>query len=262
MDSLKVANQIRIDSVNMTHNSKMSHVASALSVADILAVLYTDVLNISPKNLTKNNRDRLIFSKGHAGMSVYSALSSKKIINREILKKYAVDNSSYSGHISHINKGVEWSTGSLGHGLSVGAGIAYGLKQDKISSKVFVIIGDGEFQEGSIFEALNFADYFHLNNLHLIIDNNKMQAMETYMTSNVEKKLKSFNWDTVSIDGHNHNELNKALKRNSKKPMATVANTIKGKGVSFMENQLLWHYKNPDDEFYKNAIAELKKNKK
>ncbi|MCR5636942.1 MAG: transketolase [Clostridiales bacterium] len=266
MTSEQLAWKIRRHGIEMTHLSHGSHIASVLSVADIIAVLYNDILNVDPKNPDMPNRDRFIMSKGHAGAAVYAALAEKGFFDVEELKTHYADGSRLSGHVSHKGiPGVEFSTGSLGHGLSVGTGMAMAAKLDNKDHKVFVVCGDGECDEGSMWEAALFANHFELNNLVAVIDHNQMQSLDfcenTIKLEPLSDKWKAFGWNVYEIDGHNHNELKKALnaaRLNKDKPTVIIANTVKGKGVSFMELDILWHYRFPHEgEEYDNAVKEL-----
>ena len=250
----------------MTHYGKSSHIASILSIVDIVSVLYESILNIDPKKPKKPNRDRFILSKGHAGAAIYAALAEKGFFKVSELKKHCSNGSNLSGHVSHKNiPGVEFSTGSLGHGLSVSCGIAYSAKMNKSKFRVFALLSDGECDEGSNWEAILFAAHHKLNNLVAIIDYNKLQSIEsTHDTLNLEpfaEKWIAFGWQVIEVDGHNHDEIFKALKKNNKidLPLCIIAHTTKGKGVSFMENNNLWHYRSPQNGEYRNAIKELEK---
>lgn len=265
MDSVELAKLVRRDCVEMVHNSHASHIGSALSVVDILSVLYTKFLNITPQSYSNDNRDILILSKGHAGIAVYAILAELGFFDKRKLKTYYQNGSVLSGHVSHKGvPGIEFSTGSLGHGLAVGCGYALGAKLNKIKKKVFVICGDGELDEGSNWEAIANASKLKLNNLILIIDKNNMQAMgwckDILDLSDISTKLCDFNWDCFTIkDGNDHKLLSEAFTKitNQEKPLCFVANTVKGKGVSFMENNLLWHYRDPQGEYYNQAMKEL-----
>lgn len=267
MNSKKLAWKIRRHGIEMTHVSHGSHIGSILSVADVVAVLYADIMKYDSKNPKLADRDRFILSKGHAGASVYAALAEVGFFSVDELNTHYSDGSRLSGHVSHKNvPGVELSTGSLGHGLSVGAGMAMVAKQDNKKHRVFVICGDGECDEGSMWEAILFANHFRLNNLTLIIDHNKIQSLDlcerTIELLSLAKKFKSFGWNVIEVDGHNHKELKEALLYVDKeKPTCIIANTVKGKGVSFMENQVLWHYRDPQGEFYDMAVKELEESK-
>lgn len=268
MTSKQLAWKIRRHGVEMTHLSNGSHIGSILSVADIVAVLYNDIANINYRKPKMINRDRIILSKGHTGAAIYAALAEKGFFEVKELKTHYANGSRLSGHVSHKGvPGIELSTGSLGHGLSVGAGMAYAGKIDEKVYKVFVICGDGECDEGSIWEAALVANHYKLNNLIVIIDHNKMQSLgfceNTIKLSPFIDKWKAFGWNVYNIDGHKHNELREAMNKakvEEKKPSVIIANTVKGKGISFMENNILWHYRYPHKgEEYNNAISELKK---
>lgn len=266
MTSIQLAWKIRRHGIEMTHLSGGSHIASILSVADILAVLYNDILNVDPKNPKMENRDRFILSKGHAGAAVYAALAEKGFFDTQELRTHYADGSRLSGHVSHKGvPGIEFSTGSLGHGLPVGAGMALSAKLDNKDHKVFVVLGDGECDEGSVWEAALFANHLKLNNLVAVIDHNKMQSLDfcenTLSLAPFAEKWKAFGWNVIEIDGHDHNELRDAFnkaKQTQDKPTVIIANTIKGKGISFMELDILWHYRFPHDgEEYDGALKEL-----
>ena len=264
MNSQKLALQVRKDVLEMIHRSHASHIGSAFSVIDILAVLYTYILKYDTTNFKWKDRDRLILSKGHAGSALYAILAEIGFFNKSELDTYYMNGSKLSGHISHKNvPGVEFSTGSLGHGVCVATGIALALKKNQNKARVFAIVGDGETNEGSFWETILLANQYNLDNFFIIIDRNHMQAMgdisQVLETGNLDEKIKSFGWNTLTINGNDHKELLAAFKTNfcNCKPTCIIANTIKGKGVSFMENQLLWHYRDPQGEFYEKAKNEL-----
>jgi transketolase len=266
MNSEQLAWLIRRHGVEMTHISHGSHIGAILSVADIVAVLYNDVANISPENLKDENRDRIILSKGHAGAAIYAALAEKGFFDRAELKTHYADGSRLSGHVSHKGvPGVEFSTGSLGHGACVAAGMALNAKLDKKPYYTYAIVGDGECDEGSIWEMALFANQFKLNQFVVIVDHNKMQSLDfcenTLSLAPFAEKWKAFGWNVLDIDGHNHDELRAALneaKQSTDKPTVIIANTVKGKGVSFMEFDILWHYRFPHEgEEYDGALKEL-----
>jgi transketolase len=267
LTSEQLAWKIRRHGIEMTHISQGSHIAAILSVADIIAVLYNDIANVDPQEPKMPDRDRIILSKGHAGAAIYAALAEKGFFNIEELKTHYADGSRLSGHVSHKGiPGVEFSTGSLGHGLSVGAGMAYGAKKDNKQHKVFVICGDGECDEGAVWEAALVANHYKLNNLVAVIDHNKMQSLDfcenTIALSPFADKWKAFGWNVIDIDGHDHDALRDAFikaKESIDKPTVIIANTTKGKGISFMENDILWHYRFPHEgEEYDSAVAELR----
>ena len=260
INSIKLAREIRISSLKMVHKAKASHIGSALSIVDILAVLYGEVMNYDPLKPNKDNRDRFILSKGHACVAVYAALAEVGFFNKQELQTYGNDFSNLMNHISHKIDGVEFSTGALGHGLPFGVGKALASKLKKDSWKTFVVLSDGEMDEGSNWEALMFASHHKLDNLTCIIDYNKLQSLDsinnTLALEPLEQKLQSFGCHTIDIDGHNHNELESALLDEScGKPKVIIANTIKGKGVSFMENSVAWHYKSPSDSQLAEALS-------
>lgn len=274
MTSEQLAWLIRRHGVEMTHLSGGSHIGAVLSVADIVAVLYAEILNYNPKCPQWCDRDRFILSKGHAGASIYAALAETGFFSVDELKTHYQNGSRLSGHVSHHLPGVDFSTGSLGHGLSAAAGMAYAAKKDRnFKHKVYVVLGDGECNEGSIWEAALFANHFRLNNLIAIVDHNHMQSLDfnenTLEIEDFAKKWDSFGWNVIEIDGNNHNELRDAFSQakdysldNNHKPTIIIANTIKGYGITFMENDILWHYRFPHDGWeYDCAISELHKNK-
>lgn len=268
MTSEQLAWKIRRHGIEMTHLSGGSHIGSVLSVADILAVLYNDVLNVYPDKPNAPERDRVILSKGHAGAAIYAALAEKGFFPVEELKTHYQNGSRLSGHVSHKGvPGVDFSTGSLGHGLPVGAGMAMAAKMDSSNYRVYVILGDGECDEGSVWESALVANHYQLDNLVAVIDHNKMQSLDfcenTIKLNPFADKWRSFGWNVIDIDGHNHEKLKKAFneaKSVKGKPTVIIANTVKGKGVSFMENDILWHYRFPHDGWeYDNALEELHK---
>jgi transketolase len=263
MKSYSLSKEIRKLSLEMVHNSNASHIGSALSMVDILAVLYNDILKFDSNNPNLEIRDKLILSKGHSCVSLYAVLGLKNFFDIELLKTYGKNGSDFMNHISHKVPGVEFSTGSLGHGLPYAVGIALGNKLKKIDSKVYVILGDGEVAEGSNWEAILFASHYKLNNLVIIIDNNNLQSLttvdETLSLEPYDEKFSSFGCNVVKVDGHDHKKLYKvfSIKKSNLKPTVIIAKTIKGKGVSFMENQVKWHYKSPNSEELSIAIKEI-----
>ncbi|MBO5737987.1 transketolase [bacterium] len=264
----KSALRARRNIIKMIHSAKSGHPGGSLSGVDILTVLYQKCLNI-PKDWDKNSefskRDRFILSKGHASPLLYSILAEKGIINEAELLSFRKFGSRLQGHPSkdYIN-GIEASTGSLGQGLSLGCGVAMGLKLDNNPANVIVYLGDGELQEGSCWEAFMQASHRKLDNLIAIIDRNGLQidgCTENVMSlGNLSDKISSFGWEVIEINGHDYNEIYNAIElaKKSEKPFAIIAKTIKGKGVSFMENQAGWHGKAPNDEQLTQALEELK----
>lgn len=271
--STQLAWKIRRHGIEMTHLSGGSHIGAILSVADIVAYLYTEVMKYDSKNPKWDGRDRFILSKGHAGASIYAALAEQGFFDVEELKTHYQNGSRLSGHVSHHLPGVDFSTGSLGHGLSAGAGMAYALKKDGKDNRTYVVLGDGECNEGSVWEAAMFANHFRLNNLVAIVDHNHMQSMDftenTIELNGFADKWIAFGWNVIEIDGNNHDELKQAfqmVEKNSEnedhKPTVIIAHTIKGCGVPFMQNDILWHYRFPHNGWeYDCAVNELHSNK-
>ena len=268
MDGKKTSEQlawlIRRHGVEMTALSGGSHIGAILSVADIMGVLYTDILKFDKDDPEWDGRDRFILSKGHSGASVYAALAENGFFSVEELKTHYADGSRLSGHVSHHLPGVDFSTGSLGHGLSVAAGRALAAKQDGKTFRSFVGLGDGECNEGSVWEAAEFANHFKLDNLVAIVDHNHMQSLDycnNTLEVDMEKRWKGFDWNVIVVDGHDHDALRKALTDTSNpehKPTVVIANTVKGKGISFMQNDILWHYRFPHQGWeYNCAVNEL-----
>ncbi len=256
---------IRRNGLEMTHLGGGSHIGSILSVAEILAVLYTGVLRVDPENPTWPERDRMILSKGHAGAAMYAVLAETGFFPVEQLKTHYANGSLLSGHVSHRGvPGVEVSTGSLGHGLGIGVGMALGARMDGASWRTYVVLGDGECDEGSVWESALQAAQYGLDHLIAVIDYNHMQSLDfvdkTLRLEPFEAKWRDFGWDVQSVDGHSCAELRHAFenaKAEEGKPHVILANTVKGKGISFMENQILWHYRVPQGEEYEAALKEL-----
>lgn len=260
----RLAAAIRRHAVNMTSSGQSSHVGAVLSMADSLAVLYGAVLNVDPENPGWDQRDRFILSKGHAGAGVYAVLAERGFFSTEMLSQHYQNGSVLSGHVSHKGvPGVEFSTGSLGHGLGVGVGMAYAAKVDEKSHRVFVLMSDGECDEGSNWEAALFAAHHRLDNLRVVIDYNKIQSIksvaDTLALEPFADKWRAFGWMVDEVDGHDHEALHAAFDKAADvdRPCCLIAHTIKGKGISFMENQVLWHYRSPQGDEYEAAIREL-----
>lgn len=260
-----IAREVRRDIINMHFNAEASHVASSLSCVDLLVMLYFFVLKLNFRNYRDADQDRLILSKGHAASALYAVLSKKGFFDKSILKKYCCNGGILPGHATrYCVPGVEVSTGSLGHGLSIGAGMALAGKYDRLRRRVFVLMSDGECDEGSVWESALFAGHHKLDNLVAIIDYNKIQAFGyTKKILNLEPfadKWRSFGFSVREIDGHDFNEMHSAFKSapfRKNKPSVIIAHTTKGKGVSFMENKLLWHYKSPGENDLRMALQEL-----
>jgi len=249
-----IAKQIRTRIVKLSNSAKSSHIGSSLSIVEILVVLYKFFIN--KKNI-------FILSKGHACLAYYCVLQKFGYLSVKILKSYGQNNTILLSHVSHKVPGVDFSTGSLGHGLPYATGRALAEKINKTNNKIFVLISDGELNEGTTWESLLFAAHHKLDNLIIIVDYNKIQSLD--FTKNVlkleplNKKFKSFGCNVKKINGHNFNQIYRSfsLKKN-KKPTIIIANTIKGKGVSFMENSILWHYRFPNKNELNIALKELK----
>lgn len=259
----ELAKRIRIHVLEMTSRGKSSHIGSALSIADIMAVLYHNVMRINPEDPKDPSRDRFILSKGHAGVCVYAVLAEVGFFSTKDLETHYQDGSNLSGHLSHKGvPGVEISTGSLGHGLSIAVGMAYAAMLDGAQHRVFALLSDGECDEGSTWEAILFAAHHRLKNLTAIVDYNKIQSLgavsDTIALEPFVDKWDSFGWAVSEVDGHSCVALSEALNtRTSGKPNVVIAHTTKGKGVSFMENSVLWHYRSAQGEEYKRALEEL-----
>lgn len=249
----------------MTSRGGSSHIGAVLSMADIIAVLYGAVLRVDPERPNWPERDRFILSKGHAGAGVYAALAERGFFSLETLSTHYQDGSNLSGHVSHKNiAGVEFSTGSLGHGLPVGVGMALGAALDGRSHRIVVLMSDGECDEGSNWEAILFAAHHRLANVTAVIDYNKIQSLkpvaETVALEPFADKWTAFGWRVLEVDGHDHDALLETLHTAADptgKPTCVIAHTTKGKGVSFMENSVLWHYRTARGEEFANAEREL-----
>ena len=262
--SLELAKEIRKKALQMVVSSKASHIGSALSITDILSVLYFDILNINKSKLKDPERDIFILSKGHACVSVYATLGLLDFFPISDLDSYGKNDSNFMNHISHKVPGVEFSTGSLGHGLPFATGKALASKISNKKNKIFVIVGDGELDEGSNWEALLFASHHKLDNLIVIVDYNNLQSLNTVKeTLNLEPlkdKFDSFGSRVIDVNGHDHIALHKVIKEAidiKDKPVVIIANTIKGKGVSYMENKVKWHYSTPNDAELEIAVNEI-----
>jgi transketolase len=248
----------------MVHASKGSHIGGALSMADILAVLYTRVLHHSPEKPGDENRDRFILSKGHCCTALYAALALRGFFPPMELETYGARGSRLMNHVSHKVPGVEFSTGALGHGLPFGVGKALAAKRRSARWRTFVLLSDGEMDEGSNWEAFLQAAHHRLDNLVVIIDYNKIQSLgsvaEVLNLDSLRAKTESFNWATREVDGHDLAAVEAALAEvpwQPGRPSCLIAHTVKGKGVDYMENQLAWHYKSPDERQLQSALKQL-----
>lgn len=252
----KIIKNIRINILKKTFQAQSSHIGSCFSIVELLSVLYF-------KKLKTN--DTFILSKGHAALALYCLLYERKMLSKSELDNYGKNNSNLMAHASHRVNGIEFSTGSLGHGLPYAVGKALGEKKNKSNNNVYVLISDGELNEGTTWESFLFASFHKLNNLFIIIDYNKIQSLDfvknVMKIEPLEKKLTSFNLNVKKINGHDVDQIDSAinqLKKQNNKPNIIIANTVKGKGVGFMENTILWHYKSPSNEQLELALKELK----
>jgi transketolase len=262
---LLLANRIRARALKMVHKANASHIGTCLSMADLLAVLYGKILRVDPAWPDWVERDRFVLSKGHGAAIYYAVLVERGFFPEEWLNSYCQNGSTLAGHVtSHGVPGVEVSTGSLGHGLPIGCGMALAGKREKKLYRVFVLLSDGELDEGSNWEAILFAPQHRLDNLVAIVDYNKIQGFGSVSAvmelDPLADKWRAFGWSVREIDGHDHAQIETALSSvpfESGKPSVIIAHTIKGKGVSFMENQLEWHYRSPNSEQLTQALSEL-----
>jgi len=264
------ANWVRKKALEMCINAGRGHLGGTFSCTEILVALYYGgILKISPDTIDNRNRDRLIFSKGHAMLALYAILGDLGFFDFKELQNYGKNGTILGDHPDHLIPGIEVSSGSLGHGLGIACGLALSAKMDKINFKTFAILGDGECNEGSVWEAAMFGHNNRLNNLIVIVDNNKIGA--TDFTANfsgsapMENKWQAFGWQIIKIDGHNFESILSGFKKaeqSENSPVAIIAETIKGKGVSFMENHYNWHHGAPKDELASKATSELAAKKK
>ena len=261
----ELARRIRKNAVMMTSKGKSSHVGSVLGMADILGALYGEVLQYRSDDPEWADRDRVVLSKGHAGAGMYAALAESGFFDPSVLETHCADGSKLSGHVSHKGvPGVEFSTGSLGHGLGVACGMALAARRKAQEHRVFCIMSDGECDEGSVWEALLFAGHHQLGNLVAVIDYNKIRSLDsvenTLALEPLRDKLESFRWRVLESPGHDVDALAAALDVDASaqtQPTVVIAHTTKGKGVSFMEGSVLWHYRTPQGEEFAAAMAEL-----
>ena len=262
----KIANDVRIDIINEVYSAKSCHPGGALSIADILTVLYFNQMNVNPEMPQSNLRDRLVLSKGHASAALYAVLAERGFINKEDLKTFRKLGSNLQGH-PDMEKvpGVDMSTGSLGQGLSIANGMAIASKMDNLGCRVYCILGDGEIEEGQIWEAAMTSNKYELDNLCVILDNNGLQidgkVEEVKALDCLYSKWESFGFNVIACDGHNIDMLIDSFEkaRQTKgQPSIIIARTVKGKGVPFMENKAEWHGKAPNDEQYEKAMKALK----
>lgn len=263
----KIANNVRISIIKQVYEAQSGHPGGALSIADILTVLYFNQMNISEENPNSNLRDRLVLSKGHAVAALYAVLAEKGYINKDELKTFRKLGSKLQGHPDmELVNGIDMSTGSLGQGLSIANGMAIASKMDSLGCRIYCILGDGEIEEGQIWEAAMTANKYKLDNLCVILDYNRLQidgtVEEVKGLDCLRSKWDSFGFNVIETNGHNIEELINSFelaRQTKQKPSVIIAKTIKGKGVSFMENKAEWHGKAPSEEEYKIAIEELEK---
>ena len=264
-DHRALATRIRRSVLRMTHKANASHVGTVFSMADVLAVLYGGILRVDPQRPDWPDRDRFILSKGHGGAGVYAALAARGFFPEDWLDRYCEDGSPLAGHIHHHGvPGVEVSTGSLGHGLSIACGMAMAGRADRKDYRVFALLSDGECDEGSIWEAVLFAPHHKLENLVAIVDYNKIQSFGTVKEvldlEPFADKWRAFGWSVREVDGHDHGAVAGALGSvpfEPGRPSVLIAHTVKGKGVGFMEDKLLWHYRSVNADQLAEALAEL-----
>lgn len=268
IESTYLAHAIRVHSLKMTNLGGGSHIGAIYSCADILGVLYGGILNVNAAAPEDPNRDRFVLSKGHAGGGLYAALAERGFFPVEKLVTHYQDGSELCGHVSHELPGVDVSTGSLGHGLSIATGMALAGQKKSASHRVFCLLSDGECQEGSTWEAVLFAAHHELSNLVAIVDFNGLQGLgrvnEVVRLDPFADKWRTFGWGVTECDGHDHKALAEALRSVPsvpRKPTCLIAHTVKGKGVSFMEDTVLWHYRIPRGTEYDAAMMELEAKK-
>lgn len=262
----EIANKVRIGIIEQVHSAKSGHPGGSLSIADITTYLYFEEMNNDPSNPDNPDRDRFVLSKGHTCPALYATLAERGYFNTDLLPTFRKIDSILQGHpdMKYI-PGVDMSSGSLGQGISAACGMALSAKLDKKDYRVYSILGDGEIEEGQVWEAFMFASHYKLTNLCVIIDRNGLQIdgkCENVMSSApLEDKMSAFGFNVIVIDAHNFDEIEKAFKaakKETNKPTAIIANSVKGKGVSFMEDVVSWHGTAPNDEQYEQAIKELK----
>jgi len=265
MIDLKIkAYELRKDIVTLIYNAGCGHIGGDLSVIDILVVLYYKHLNCSPETIDHPDRDRFVLSKGHAAEALYCVLADRGFFPKSDLDNYSGFKSKYIGHPNNEVNGIEVNTGSLGHGLSVAVGMAIAGKMDNKDYRVYTVLGDGELDEGSVWEGVMAASHYQLDNLTAIVDRNNLQitgwTKDVMSQDRLEDRWAAFGWYVITIPGNDVDAIDRAIEKakNIKgKPTVIIANTIKGCGVSFMENQAGWHHRVPNDEEYAKAMEEL-----
>lgn len=258
-----ISKNVRKNILEIIYKTQSPHIGPSFSIVEILVALYFRFLNLSPAKPSCPDRNRFILSKGHACPALYAVLAERGFLSKKDLDGFAVDGGVLEQHPNmDLNRGIEVSTGSLGHGLSIGTGMALAAKTDDKPHKVYVLLGDGELNEGSVWEAVMFAAQHGLNNLIALVDYNRIQALgytkDVINLDPLGEKWAAFGWQVQEIDGHNFGEVFNSLDSLAQdKPNAIILHTLKGKGVGFMEDQLLWHYRAPDDSEYELALKEL-----
>jgi transketolase len=264
--SIEVGNLSRISTLKMIHASKAAHLGSSLSVIDILSVLFGNIAKVSHTDLDSLSSDQVIVSKGHAAAGTYAVLSHAGFFSTSLLDEYCKDGAALGGHVTYGKvPGIPFSTGSLGHGLPLGIGLALARARASSDAFVFVVMSDGECDEGTTWESALIANQYRLGNLVALIDRNRQQSFgdteETIALDPFDEKWRAFGWNVFEVDGHNHEQIAEALLKakedHGSKPSVVICNTIKGKGVSFMENEVVWHYRPPNDEQFNLALSEL-----
>lgn len=262
-EGLNTIKEIRKSILNMIYKAKTSHIGTAFSIVEILYTLYFHILNIDPQLPEKSDRDKFILSKAHGSAALYATLAERGFFSKDLLNSYCQNNGALPGHLDKdAVAGVEISAGSLGHGLPIAVGIALANKRLNNPGRIYCIIGDGEANEGSIWEAMMLASTHKLDNLTMIIDYNKIQSFgntnEIIDQSNIAERCRAFGFQTYEVEGHNISKLIKTFKADfNNKPKAIIAHTTKGRGVSFMENNLAWHYKSPSEAELEQALKEI-----
>jgi transketolase len=266
LSSIEIANLSRISTLKMIHTSKAAHIGSSLSVIDILSVLFGNVANVSQADPDSLSSDQVIVSKGHAAAGTYAVLSHAGFFSTSLLDEYCKDGAALGGHVTYGKvPGIPFSTGSLGHGLPLGIGLALARTRTFSDAFVFVVMSDGECDEGTTWESALIANQYRLGNLVALIDRNRQQSFgdteETIALDPFDEKWRAFGWNVFEVDGHDHAQIAEALlkakEKYDSKPTVVICNTTKGKGVSFMENEVVWHYRPPNEEQFNLALAEL-----
>lgn len=263
--NVKDIKEIRSSILHMVHRSKVSHVGAAFSIVEIIYILYKSVLNISPETVKDENRDRFVLSKAHGSAALYATLAHLDFFDKKLLEGYCMNSGTLPGHLDNsFASGVEVSAGSLGHGFPVALGMALAAKRKGLSYKVYSIVGDGECNEGSIWETAMLSSSLQLDNFTVIVDYNKIQSFgrthDVIDQSNLAERWEAFGWHVIVLeDGHDLESLKNAFEQGfNAKPKAIIAHTIKGKGISYMEDKLLWHYKSPSNDELQEGLEELK----